>query len=143
MQSSGDDVSGSARVQLAMHDRGPKSGNRLGHGAHSMTRYYDLLLDAALRASGFNVRVLELDRHWNWLVGSFADKVQVTPAYRRLRYLLHITEVATPTADCLELLRRELPSLTQRSSENQLSEQETRMLSEVRQRYVLSLFTFC
>ena len=138
LQSSGDDVTGSARVQITMHDRGPKCGGRLANGTGSITRYYDILLDAALRDSGFTTRVLELDPSWNWLLDEFAERWKINQPYRKLRYLLHVAEVSTPTVDCLDILRRELPSVTQRANEsNKLSDQETRMLSEVRERFAL------
>ncbi|PPS03967.1 hypothetical protein GOBAR_AA16698 [Gossypium barbadense] len=67
------------------------------------TLAYDLLLEASMRALRFHSRNLRLQGPWQWLLTEFADYYGVSDSYTKLRYLLHVMNVATPTKDCLEL----------------------------------------
>ncbi|KAK7386073.1 hypothetical protein VNO78_32151 [Psophocarpus tetragonolobus] len=94
------------------------------------TQAYDLLLEGAMRAQHFHSRNLRLNGTWKWLLDAFADYYGVSNSYAKLRYLLHVMNVATPTKDCLELVRELLESLMKARSERSLTRQERSILSD-------------
>ncbi|ESR61120.1 hypothetical protein CICLE_v10014121mg [Citrus x clementina] len=92
------------------------------------TLAYDLLLEAAMRAQHFHPRNLRLQGPWKWLLTEFADYYGVSDSYTKLRYLLHVMNVATPTKDCLELVNELLVPILKARSEKSLTRQEKSML---------------
>ncbi|MED6106296.1 hypothetical protein PIB30_003706 [Stylosanthes scabra] len=92
------------------------------------TQAYDLLLEGAMRAQHFHSRNLRLDGPWKWLLETFADYYGVSDSYAKLRYLLHVMNVATPTKDCLELVRELLEPLIKARTERSLTRQERSLL---------------
>ncbi|KAK7371807.1 hypothetical protein VNO80_05172 [Phaseolus coccineus] len=94
------------------------------------TQAYDLLLEGAMSAQHFHSRNLRINGHWKWLLDTFADYYGVSNSYAKLRYLLHVMNVATPTKDCLELVRELLEPLIKARSERSLTRQERSMLSD-------------
>ncbi|KAK7258316.1 hypothetical protein RIF29_23889 [Crotalaria pallida] len=92
------------------------------------TQAYDLLMEGAMRAQHFHSRNLRLNGPWKWLLDAFADYYGVSDSYAKLRYLLHVMNVATPTKDCLELVRELLEPLIKARSERSLTRQERSIL---------------
>lgn len=93
---------------------------------------YDCVLETAMKAQQFQQRNLLLHGSWKWLVTEFASYFGVSDAYTKLRYLSYIMDVATPTADCLDLVHDLLlPVVIKGKSKNTLSHQEVRLLGEV------------
>lgn len=82
---------------------------------HSCLQVYDELLAAALQSQGCGPRNLELFGPWKWLLGEFAAAYGVRHHYTSLSYLKWVVrpENATVTADCFEVLLRELVPLKQ------------------------------
>ncbi|KAI4308594.1 hypothetical protein L6164_031650 [Bauhinia variegata] len=102
--------------------------NHIKSGPVVETLAYDLLLEGAMRAQNFHSRNLRLNGPWKWLLDSFADYYGVSDAYTKLRYLLHVMKVATPTKDCLELVRELLLPLIKARSEKSVTRQEKSIL---------------
>uniref|UniRef100_A0A0R0L463 MHD1 domain-containing protein n=1 Tax=Glycine max TaxID=3847 RepID=A0A0R0L463_SOYBN len=100
--------------------------NHIKSAAVVETQAYDLLLEGAMRAQNFHSRNLRLNGPWKWLLDAFADYYGVSNSYARLRYLLHVMNVATPTKDCLGLVRELLEPLIKARSERSLTRQEVR-----------------
>ncbi|XWS75937.1 hypothetical protein CRYUN_Cryun01aG0134500 [Craigia yunnanensis] len=92
------------------------------------TLAYDLLLEASMRAQHFHSRNLRLQGPWQWLLTEFADYYGVSDSYTKLRYLLHVMNVATPTKDCLELVNELLVPILRARSEKSLTRQEKSIL---------------
>ncbi|XVF31964.1 hypothetical protein REPUB_Repub17cG0040800 [Reevesia pubescens] len=92
------------------------------------TLAYDLLLEASMRAQHFHSRNLRLQGPWQWLLTEFADYYGVSDSYTKLRYLLHVMNVATPTKDCLELVNELLVPILKARSEKSLTRQEKSIL---------------
>ncbi|KAJ7964639.1 Pesticidal crystal cry8Ba protein [Quillaja saponaria] len=89
---------------------------------------YDLLLEASMRAQHFHSRNLWLHGSWKWLLTEFAEYYGVSDSYTKLRYLLHVMNVATPTKDCLELVKELLLPLIKARTEKSLTRQEKSIL---------------
>ncbi|TKY57527.1 hypothetical protein E2542_SST21978 [Spatholobus suberectus] len=104
--------------------------NHIKSAAVVETQAYDLLLEGAMRAQYFHSRNLRLNGPWKWLLDAFADYYGVSNSYAKLRYLLHVMNVATPTKDCLELVRELLEPLIKARSERSLTRQERSILSD-------------
>ncbi|KAE8075472.1 hypothetical protein FH972_014188 [Carpinus fangiana] len=102
--------------------------NQIKSGPVVETLAYDLLLEAAMRAQRFHSRNLWLHGHWKWLLNEFADYYGVSDSYTKLRYLSHVMNVATPTKDCLELVRELLVPIIKARSEKSLTRQEKNLL---------------
>ncbi|XP_052201357.1 uncharacterized protein LOC127807506 [Diospyros lotus] len=101
-------------------------------GSVAETVAYDLVLEVAMKIQHFQQRHLLLHGPWKWLLTEFASYYGVSDAYTRLRYLSYVMDVATPTADCLELIYDLLyPVVMKGQSKNTLSHQENRILGEV------------
>ncbi|KAK8517885.1 hypothetical protein V6N13_128043 [Hibiscus sabdariffa] len=92
------------------------------------TLAYDLLLEASMRAQRFHSRNLRLQGPWQWLLTEFADYYGVSDSYTKLRYLLHVMNVATPTKDCLELVNELLVPILKARNEKSLTRQEKSIL---------------
>ncbi|KAL0461414.1 UNVERIFIED_CONTAM: hypothetical protein Slati_0029000 [Sesamum latifolium] len=93
---------------------------------------YDCVLETAMKVQQFQQRNLLLHGPWRWLVTEFASYFGVSDAYTKLRYLSYVMDVATPTADCLDLVHDLLlPVVIKGKSRHTLSHQEVRILGEV------------
>ncbi|XP_047315577.1 uncharacterized protein LOC124919388 [Impatiens glandulifera] len=99
-------------------------------GSVAETVAYDLLLEVAMKLQHFKQRNLLLHGSWKWLVAEFASCYGVSDTYANLRYLTYVMDVATPTADCLCLVK-ELLSPVILKPKSSLSHQENRLLAEV------------
>ncbi|XP_038704638.1 uncharacterized protein LOC120000578 [Tripterygium wilfordii] len=102
--------------------------NNIKSGAVVETLAYDLLLEAAMRGQLFHSRNLRLHGPWKWLLTEFADYYGVSDTYTKLRYLSHVMNVATPTKDCLELVKELLVPILKAKSEKSLTRQEKSIL---------------
>ncbi|CAH9139344.1 unnamed protein product [Cuscuta epithymum] len=101
-------------------------------GTVAETVAYDCVLEAAMKVQQFQQRNLLLHGCWKWLVSEFASYYGISDAYTKLRYLSYIMDVATPTADCLDLVHDlVLPVVMKGRTKNTLSHQENRILGEV------------
>ncbi|KAJ0052672.1 hypothetical protein Pint_01781 [Pistacia integerrima] len=98
--------------------------NHIKSGSVVETLAYDLLLEAAMRAQPFHSRNLRPQGPWKWLLTEFADYYGVSDSYTKLRHLLHVMNVATPTKDCLELVNELLVPILKARSEKSLTRQE-------------------
>lgn len=92
------------------------------------TQAYDILLEGAMSAQRFHSGNLRLNGPWKWLLDAFADYYGVSNSYSKLRYLLQVMNVATPTKDCLELVKELLDPLMKARSERSLTRQERSIL---------------
>ncbi|KAL0396508.1 UNVERIFIED_CONTAM: hypothetical protein Scaly_0099200 [Sesamum calycinum] len=93
---------------------------------------YDCVLETAMKVQQFQQRNLLLHGPWRWLVTEFASYFGVSDAYTKLRYLSYVMDVATPTADCLDLVHDLLlPVVIKGKTRHTLSHQEVRILGEV------------
>ncbi|KAG8383591.1 hypothetical protein BUALT_Bualt04G0029700 [Buddleja alternifolia] len=93
---------------------------------------YDCVLETAMKVQQFQQRKLLLHGSWRWLVTEFASYFGVSEAYTKLRYLSYVMDVATPTADCLDLVHDLLlPVVIKGKTKQTLSHQESRILGEV------------
>ncbi|KAB1203895.1 hypothetical protein CJ030_MR8G020764 [Morella rubra] len=102
-------------------------------GSVAETVAYDLVLEIAMKVQHFQQRNLLLHGPWKWLLTEFASYYGVSDVYTRLRYLSYVMDVATPTADCLNLVYDLLmPVFMKGHSKNTLSHQENRILGETK-----------
>ncbi|KAK9156471.1 hypothetical protein Sjap_003951 [Stephania japonica] len=92
------------------------------------TLAYDLVLESAMRSHNFHHRNLHIHGPWKWLLAEFSDYYGVSDTYTKLRYLSYVTNVATPTKDCLELVYELLVPVIKAKSERSLSRQEKSLL---------------
>ncbi|CAL5189488.1 unnamed protein product [Lathyrus oleraceus] len=103
-------------------------------GSVAETVAYDLVLEVAMKVQGFQQRNLLLDGPWKWLLTEFASYYGVSEIYTKLRYLSYVMDVATPTADCLNLVYTLLaPVIMKGNSKTSLSHQENRLLGETKE----------
>lgn len=101
-------------------------------GSVAETVAYDLVLETAMKIQHFQQRHLLLHGEWKWLLEEFATYYGVSDAYTKLRYLSYVMDVATPTADCLNLVHDLLyPVVMKGHTKSTLSHQENRILGEV------------
>ena len=103
---------------------------------------YDFALGAALRALGFTWRRLAVHGHWELLLKQLADTYRVRTTYTSLRYVQHLLAVATPTGDCLSMIRDHLEEALQRQADGSLSPVESQMLNSIRAA-VMTLLCVC
>ncbi|KAM1014194.1 hypothetical protein EV1_043720 [Malus domestica] len=102
-------------------------------GSVAETVAYDLVLEAAMKVQHFQQRNLVLHGPWKWLLTEFATYYGVSDVYTKLRYLSYVMDVATPTADCLNLVYDLLrPVLMKGHNKSMLSHQENRILGETK-----------
>ncbi|TYG78972.1 hypothetical protein ES288_D02G104100v1 [Gossypium darwinii] len=94
-------------------------------GSVAETVAYDLVLEVAMKVQRFQQRNLQLYGSWKWLLTEFASYYGVSDVYTKLRYLSHVMDVATPTADCLGLVHELLmPVAMKGHNKRALSHQE-------------------
>ncbi|KAM7523795.1 hypothetical protein LguiA_013697 [Lonicera macranthoides] len=94
-------------------------------GPVAETVAYDLVLEAALKAQHIQQRNLLIHGTWRWLVTEFGSYYGISDAYTKLRYLSYVMDVATPTADCLNLVYELLlPVVMKGKNKRALSHQE-------------------
>uniref|UniRef100_A0A0D9VDD9 MHD1 domain-containing protein n=1 Tax=Leersia perrieri TaxID=77586 RepID=A0A0D9VDD9_9ORYZ len=98
------------------------------------TIVYDMVLEAAMRAQNFNSKMLHVSGSWKWLLDEFSDYYGVSEAYRKLRYLSYILNVATPTKDCLELTYELLLPVMKSRDDRTLTRQERSILLDCEDR---------
>lgn len=100
----------------------------------SSLQVYDELLEAALRATGCGPRALALQGPWVWLLDRFCDAYAVGRNYARLSYLKWVVrpENATLTADCFDVLLRDMVALQQAAAVDGLSSGELGVQAQVR-----------
>ncbi|KAK9270559.1 hypothetical protein L1049_026140 [Liquidambar formosana] len=102
-------------------------------GSVAETVAYDLVLEVAMKVQHFQQRNLLLYGPWKWLLTEFASYYGVSDVYTKLRYLSYIMDVATPTADCLNLVYDLLlPVIMKGHRKSALSHQENRLLGEIK-----------
>ncbi|KAI5054834.1 hypothetical protein GOP47_0029979 [Adiantum capillus-veneris] len=102
-------------------------------GIVSETLAYDIALEAAMRTQQFRQGNLRLHGSWKWLLSEFALYYGVSDAYTNLRYLYHVMEIATPTADCLLLIHDLLYPIVSVHEQVSLSRQEKRILYDMQE----------
>uniref|UniRef100_J3LAL3 MHD1 domain-containing protein n=1 Tax=Oryza brachyantha TaxID=4533 RepID=J3LAL3_ORYBR len=98
------------------------------------TIVYDMVLEAAMRAQNFNSKMLVVSGSWRWLLDEFSDYYGVSDAYRKLRYLSYILNIATPTKDCLELTYELLLPVMKARDDRTLTRQERSILLDCEDR---------
>ncbi|KAK7385380.1 hypothetical protein VNO78_31097 [Psophocarpus tetragonolobus] len=107
--------------------------SHLKHGSVAETVAYDLVMEVAMKIQGFQQRNLLLHGPWKWLLTEFASYYGVSEIYTKLRYLSYVMDVATPTADCLNLVYNLLsPVIMKGNGKTSLSHQENRILGETK-----------
>ncbi|MFS8017674.1 hypothetical protein Hanom_Chr15g01383191 [Helianthus anomalus] len=117
------------RIQLNIHySTGTDESNNVKCGIVAETIAYDSVLEAAMKVQKFKQRNLLLHGPWKWLVTKFAAYYGVSDAYAKLRYLSYVMDVATPTADCLNVVHDLLSPVIACKVKGTLSSQENRML---------------
>ncbi|KAL7608515.1 hypothetical protein Lser_V15G11939 [Lactuca serriola] len=118
------------RIQLHMqYSTTTDENNNVKCGIVAETIAYDSVLEAAMKIQNFQQRKLLLHGSWKWLVTEFASYYGVSDAYTKLRYLSYVMDVATPTADCLNVVYDLLSPVIKKGKMNgTLSVQENRML---------------
>lgn len=109
------------------------SDENLKYGSVAETVAYDLVLEVSMKIQHFQQRNLLLHGPWKWLLTEFASYYDISPVYTKLRYLSYIMDVATPTADCLNLVHDLLVPVVMKKK-GALSHQENRILGEVKER---------
>ena len=92
----------------------------------SSLQVYDELLESALRAVGCGPRCLALHGPWVWLLDGYCEAYAVGRNYARLSYLKWVVrpENATLTADCFDVLLRDMVALQQAAAVDGLSSGE-------------------
>jgi hypothetical protein len=93
---------------------------------------YDFALGAALRALAFTRRRLAIRGEWKYLLVELSRTHGVSESYTSLRYIQHLLAVATPTADCLSLIRDHLKLALRRQADGSLGATEAQMLNGIR-----------
>ncbi|CAN6253199.1 unnamed protein product [Urochloa humidicola] len=120
------------RIQLYIHYTTAADENNMKYGSVAETVAYDIVLEVAMKAQHIQQRNLVVHGSWKWLLTEFALYYGVSDAYTKLRYLSYIMDVATPTADWLNLVHELLlPILMKEHGTSTLSHQENRILGEV------------
>ncbi|MCO5591361.1 hypothetical protein L7F22_045343 [Adiantum nelumboides] len=102
-------------------------------GVVSETLAYDIALEAAMQTQRFMQGNLRLHGSWKWLLSEFALYYGVSDAYTNLRYLSHVMEIATPTADCLLLIHDLLYPIVSVQDQASLTRQEKRILYDMQE----------
>lgn len=122
------------KIQLnILYSTSADDNSHLKCGSVAETVAYDLVLEVAMKVQGFQQRNLELHGPWKWLLTEFASYYGVSEIYTKLRYLSYVMDVATPTADCLNLVYNLLaPVIMKGNSKTSLSHQENRLLGETK-----------
>ncbi|AQK75112.1 hypothetical protein ZEAMMB73_Zm00001d018133 [Zea mays] len=132
------------RIQLYIHYTTAADENNMKYGSVAETVAYDIVLEVAMKAQRIQQRNLVVHGSWKWLLTEFALYYGVSDAYTRLRYLSYIMDVATPTADWLNLVHGLLlPILMKSDGTATLSHQENRILGEVEEQIEQTLAMVC
>ncbi len=99
----------------------------------SSLQVYDELLESALKAEGCGPRNLALQGPWVWLLERFCEAYAVGRNYARLSYLKWVVrpENATLTADCFDVLLRDMVALQQAAAVDGLSSGELGVQAQV------------
>ncbi|VAI44882.1 unnamed protein product [Triticum turgidum subsp. durum] len=121
-------------LNLSMPADNYGSAKMLQGGLAVDTIIYDMVLEAAMRAQNFNSKMLHISGSWKWLLDEFSDYYGVSDAYRKLRYLCYIMNVATPTKDCLELTYELLLPVIKARDDRTLTRQERSILLDCEDR---------
>ncbi|VAI56494.1 unnamed protein product [Triticum turgidum subsp. durum] len=121
-------------LNLSMPSDNYGSAKMLQGGLAVDTIIYDMVLEAAMRAQNFNSKMLHISGSWKWLLDEFSDYYGVSDAYRKLRYLCYIMNVATPTKDCLELTYELLLPVIKARDDRTLTRQERSILLDCEDR---------
>ncbi|KAG0532195.1 hypothetical protein BDA96_04G087700 [Sorghum bicolor] len=121
-------------MNLSMSSNNYGSEKMLQGGPAVDTIIYDMVLEAAMRAQNFNSRMLHISGPWIWLLDEFSDYYGISDAYRKLRYLSYIMNVAIPTKDCLELIYELLVPVTKAREDRTLTRQERSILIDCEDR---------
>ncbi|KAL8229027.1 hypothetical protein R6Q57_013927 [Mikania cordata] len=117
------------RIQLNLHySTNTDESNNVKCGIVAETIAYDSVLEAAMKVQNFKHKNLLLHGPWKWLVTKFATYYGVADAYAKLRYLSYVMDVATPTANCLNVVHDLLSPVIMSKVKGTLSSQENRML---------------
>ncbi|GER26185.1 maturase K [Striga asiatica] len=120
------------KIQLSISYSTTHDENNYKCASVAETIAYDCVLETAMKVQEFQQRNLLLHGAWKWLVTEFASYFGVSDAYTKLRYLSYVMDVATPTADCLDLVHDLLqPVIIKGKNKQSLSHQEVRLLGEV------------
>ncbi|XP_062223795.1 uncharacterized protein LOC133922457 isoform X2 [Phragmites australis] len=98
------------------------------------TIIYDMVLEAAMRAQNFNSKMLNISGSWKWLLDEFSNYYGVSDAYRKVRYLSYIMNVAIPTKDCLELIYELLLPVMKSRDDRTLTRQERSIMLDCEHR---------
>uniref|UniRef100_A0A453NM32 MHD1 domain-containing protein n=3 Tax=Aegilops tauschii subsp. strangulata TaxID=200361 RepID=A0A453NM32_AEGTS len=126
------------KIQLCLNLSMPAdnygSAKMLQGGLAVDTIIYDMVLEAAMRAQNFNSKMLHISGSWKWLLDEFSDYYGLSDAYRKLRYLCYIMNVATPTKDCLELTYELLLPVIKARDDRTLTRQERSILLDCEDR---------
>ncbi|KAK7275828.1 hypothetical protein RIF29_16953 [Crotalaria pallida] len=122
------------RIQLYIqYSTSADDNSHLKCGSVAETVAYDLVLEVAMKVQGFGQRNLLLHGPWKWLLTEFSSYYGVSEIYTKLRYLSYVMDVATPTADCLNLVYNLLaPVIMKSNGKTSLSHQENRILGETK-----------
>ena len=126
-------------------DGGGKATSSAGGYLHvTALQVYDELLAGALRSQGCGPRALALEGPWGWLLQEVAGGYGVRPLYTALSYLRWVVrpDVATVTADCFDVVLRELGPLKAAQHSAALSSGELGVLAQVCAR-IEELLTAC
>uniref|UniRef100_A0A453NL97 Uncharacterized protein n=1 Tax=Aegilops tauschii subsp. strangulata TaxID=200361 RepID=A0A453NL97_AEGTS len=121
-------------LNLSMPADNYGSAKMLQGGLAVDTIIYDMVLEAAMRAQNFNSKMLHISGSWKWLLDEFSDYYGLSDAYRKLRYLCYIMNVATPTKDCLELTYELLLPVIKARDDRTLTRQERSILLDCEDR---------
>ncbi|PAN04557.1 hypothetical protein PAHAL_1G075100 [Panicum hallii] len=121
-------------MNLSMTSNNYGSEKMLQGGPAVDTIIYDMVLEAAMRAQSFNSKMLHISGSWKWLLDEFADYYGVSDAYRKLRYLSYIMNVAIPTKDCLELIHELLLPIMKAREDRTLTRQERSIMLDCEDR---------
>ncbi|KAG0499137.1 hypothetical protein HPP92_003828 [Vanilla planifolia] len=115
------------KIQLSINISG--CSDKINKGGHAVeTIIYDLVVEASMRANNFSSKNLRIHGLWEWLLDEFAEYYGVTPAYKNLRYLSHVMNIAVPAKECLELIHDLLVPVLKARSEKILTIQERSIL---------------
>ncbi|KAL5207204.1 hypothetical protein ABZP36_031639 [Zizania latifolia] len=121
-------------INLSVSSDNQGAAKMLQGGPAVDTIVYDMVLEAAMRAQNFNSKMLHITGSWQWLLDEFSDYYGVSDAYRKLRYLSYIMNVATPTKDCLELVYELLLPVMKARDDRTLTRQERSILLDTEDR---------
>ncbi|KAL6604491.1 hypothetical protein ACP70R_042918 [Stipagrostis hirtigluma subsp. patula] len=121
-------------MNLSMSSNNYGSAKMMQGGPAVDTIIYDMVLEAAMRAQNFNSKMLHISGSWKWLLDEFSNYYGISDAYRKLRYLSYIMNVAIPTKDCLELVYELLLPVMKARDDRILTRQERSIMIDCEHR---------